>query len=278
MNYINRFLPIGKEEVLQVENVDPKKGYIDCYIDLSKNRVKKDPIELCKKRYDNSKKVEYIVKRLSVYTNNTMEKIYKKIIWPLYKTHMHALDALQEILGGNQLILDNLKVDQNIKEELMKILKQKLAPQPVKIRADFRLSCYTFEGIDAIKEALLNGEKKGTEKIPIKFTIIGSPLYECRLTTINKEEGFKIMNQALEEVKNTITAKNGSFLLETKPMVIGGDEKSLSKLLSEMKNKENEEEEKEEKETNGERIERISSNLPHFDANEFKFIKTRKKY
>ena len=274
MNYINRILSIGKEEVFQVLNADPKEGCIA----LSKEHMKKDAIELCKKRYANSKKVEDIVKRLSVYTNNTMEKIYKKIIWPLYKTHMHALDALQEILGGNQLILDNLKVDQNIKEELMKILKQKLAPQPVKIRADFRLSCYTFEGIDAIKEALLNGEKKGTEKIPIKFTIIGSPLYECRLTTINKEEGFKIMNQALEEVKNTITAKNGSFLLETKPMVIGGDEKSLSKLLSEMKNKENEEEEKEEKETNGERIERISSNLPHFDANEFKFIKTRKKY
>ena len=35
---------------------------------------------------------------------------------------------------------------------------------------------------------------------------------------------------------------------------------------------------KRKKETNGERIERISSNLPHFDANEFKFIKTRKKY
>ena len=51
-----------------------------------------------------------------------------------------------------------------------------------------------------------------------------------------KEEGFKIMNQALEEVKNTIKAKNGSYLLETKPMVIGGDEKSLSEQLREMKN------------------------------------------
>ena len=191
------------------------------------------------------KKVEDFVKRLAVNTNNTMEKIYKKIIWPLYKTHMHALDALQEILGGNQLILDNLKVDQYIKEELMKILKEKLVPQPVKIRADFILKCYTFEGIDAIKEALLNGEKKGTEKIPIKFTIIGSPLYECRLTTINKEEGFKIMNQALEEVKNTIIAKNGIFLLETKPMIIGENEKSLSEQLNEMKIKENDNEEEE---------------------------------
>ena len=52
LNYINRFLPIGKEEVLKVENVDPKKGYID----LSKKRVKNNAIELCKKRYANSKK------------------------------------------------------------------------------------------------------------------------------------------------------------------------------------------------------------------------------
>ena len=270
VNFINRVLSVGKDEVLQVLNVDPKKGYID----LSKKQVKADAIELCKKRYANSKKVEDIVKKLAVHTNKSMEKIYKKLIWPLYKTHKHALDALQEILDGNQSILDNLKVDENTKEELMKILKEKLVTQPVKIRAEFKLTCYTFEGIEAIKEALLNGEKKGTEKIPIKFTIIGSPLYECSLSTINKEEGFKIMNQALEEVKNTIKAKNGSYLLETKPMVIGGDEKSLSEQLREMKNKENENEEEEEIEDENE--EGIKANLPQFDANEFKISKSKK--
>ena len=228
--------------MLQVLNVDPKKGFID----LSKKQVKADAVELCKKRYSNSKKVEDIVKKLAVHTKTSMEKIYKKLIWPLYKTHKHALDGLQEILAGNHSILDNLKADQSIKDELMKILKEKLVPQPVKIRADFKLTCYTFEGIEAIKEALLNGEKKGTEKIPIKFTIIGSPLYECSLCTINKEEGFKIMNKALEEVKNTIMAKIGIFLLETKPMIIGKNEKSLSEQLNEMKIKENENEEEEE--------------------------------
>ena len=82
------------------------------------------------------------------------------------------------------------------------------------------------------------------------------------------------MNQALEEVKNTIKAKNGSYLLETKPMVIGGDEKSLSEQLREMKNKENENEEKEEIEDENE--EGIKANLPQFDANEFKISKSKK--
>jgi translation initiation factor 2 subunit 1 len=117
-------------------------------------------------------------------------------------------------------------------------------------------------------------KKKGTEKIPIKFTIIGSPLYECSLTAINKEEGFKIMNQALDEVKNSIKAKNGSYLLETKPMIIGGDEKSLTEQLSEAKNKENENEKEEEIEDENE--EGIRANLPQFDANEFKISKSKK--
>ena len=56
--------------------------------------------------------------------------------------------------------------------------------------------------------------------------MIGSPLYECSLTTINKKEGYDIMNQALEEVKKSIKAKKGSYLLETSPMAIGNDEKS----------------------------------------------------
>lgn len=56
--------------------------------------------------------------------------------------------------------------------------------------------------------------KKGTEKIPIKFTILGSPLYECSLTAINKEEGINLMNQALEEVKNSIKAKGEAIYLK----------------------------------------------------------------
>lgn len=50
----------------------------------------------------------------------------------------------------------------------MDILKVRMIPQPVKIRADFKLTCYKFEGIDAIKAALLEGEKVSTPEIQIK--------------------------------------------------------------------------------------------------------------
>ena len=242
VNFINRLLSVGKEEVLRVLRVDPKKGFID----LSKKQVKPDEIEECKHKFGKSRAVEGIVKLLSVHTGKTMEQLYKTIIWPLYKTHEHAYDALKSLLNGDEKILEGLKIDDNTKEELIKILKVRMVPQPVKIRSDFKLTCYTFQGIDAIKEALLNGEKKGTEAIPIKFRVIGSPLYECSVSTINKKEGIDVMNSALAEVEKTIKEKGGNFLLESNPVALGENEKSIGEQMREARNNKEEEEESEE--------------------------------
>ena len=244
VNFINRLLSVGKEEVLRVLRVDTQKGFVD----LSKKQVKADEIDECKKKFGKSKAVEGIVKLLSVHTNKSMEYLYKNLIWPLYKTHEHAYDALKSLLNGDEKILEGLKIDDNTKEELIKILKVRMVPQPVKIRSDFKLTCYTFQGIDAIKEALLNGEKKGTEAIPIKFRVIGSPLYECSVSTINKKEGIDVMNSALAEVEKTIKEKGGNFLLESNPVALGENEKSIGEQMREARNNKEEEEESEEEE------------------------------
>jgi len=266
VNYINRLLSVGKEEVLRVLRVDSQKGFID----LSKKQVKTDEIDECKQKFGKSKAVEGIIKLLAVHTKKSMESLYKSIVWPLYKTNEHAYDALKSLLNGDDHILDGLKIADDVKEELMKILKVRLIPQPVKIRSDFKLTCYTFEGIDAIKESLINGEKKGTENIPIKFRVIGSPLYECSVSTINKKEGFEVMNKALEEVKKSIEAKGGSFLIETNPVVLGENEKSISEQMKEARNKQEEEEEESEEEKHEEGI---NPNLVNFEDNDLKITK-----
>ena len=42
----------------------------------------------------------------------------------------------------------------------MNILKKRWKYIPIKIRTDFKLTCFNIDGIEAIKEALLKGEKK----------------------------------------------------------------------------------------------------------------------
>jgi len=103
----------------------------------------------------------------------------------------------------------------------MELLRVKMEPQDIKIRADFKLTCYKFEGIDAIKAALLEGEKLSTKEIPIKFKIVGSPIYDCTVTTKHKAEGLKLIAQALKTVEASIKLREGNFLLQTKPTVLG---------------------------------------------------------
>jgi translation initiation factor 2 subunit 1 len=167
--------------------------------------------------------------------------------------------------------MSKLNLEPNIRKELVNIIKIKMVPQPVKIRADFKLTCFKFEGIDAIKAALLEGEKLSTTDIPIKFRVIGSPLYECTTTTINKAEGLKLIGNALKIVESSIKLREGNFLLQTKPVVLGDTaEKGLQQQIEDkVKNIEEESDEEQE--------EGIIADIEGMDDDDLKLTKNKKK-
>lgn len=49
-------------------------------------------------------------------------------------------------------------------QALKESIAKKMAPTPVKLRAGFELNCFTYEGIDAIKEALLTAKLAVNDK------------------------------------------------------------------------------------------------------------------
>ena len=202
---------------------------------LSKKDVDIDEEEKIKKNFNKSKIIESIIKKLSVVTNKTMEYLYKNIIWPLYEnnSYEHAYDALESILLNGDGILDGLKINKEIKEELIKILKNKIIIKSVTIISRFTLTCFTFNGIDDIKEALSFGLKRRTKDIFFKFYIIGSPLYECSVETFNRIKGIEVMNKALNDVKNNIEEKGGNFEIMNKPYVTNEKHKSIREQIKE---------------------------------------------
>ena len=61
-----------------------------------------------------------------------------------------------------------LKLPVETREALLLILQKKMTPQPVKIFSDFKLTCTNYEGIEAIKSALTEGEKVSNNDIVVK--------------------------------------------------------------------------------------------------------------
>jgi hypothetical protein len=65
-------------------------------------------------------------------------------------------------------------------------IARRLTPQPIKLRADIELTCYTPSGIEAIKKALKAGEKSSTEAVPIKAKLVAPPLYVLSTNATDK--------------------------------------------------------------------------------------------
>ncbi len=57
-------------------------------------------------------------------------------------------------------VYSQLDITNAEKEALSLYILQQLVPHPVKLWAYFELMCFTWEGIDAIKEALLTSKKE----------------------------------------------------------------------------------------------------------------------
>jgi len=116
--------------------------------------------------------------------------------------------------------MDECDLDENTKKVLIDNINRKLTQINVKIRADFECSCFTYEGIDAVKEALRAGIKVGNEEIPVKINLIAPPVYVMTCSTSEKSEGLAMLNEACTVIEATIKKSGGNFAIQMAPKVV----------------------------------------------------------
>jgi translation initiation factor 2 subunit 1 len=108
-------------------------------------------------------------------------------------------------------IFEGLDIGEDVKSAVVSYVKRRLAPQPVKIRADIEVTCFTYDGIDAIKDALLEGEGKSVPDAPVKIKLIAPPMYVMTTMTLDKDIGIETLNVAIECIAASIRAKGYVF-------------------------------------------------------------------
>jgi len=96
----------------------------------------------------------------------------------------------------------------------MASINKKMAAAPQKLRATFNLNCYTYEGIEAIKESLLAAKKQTSDdKFKLVFQLIAPPLYQVEVVSLNKQGATERLEQAIEIIQNEIKSRGGQFKL-----------------------------------------------------------------
>ena len=55
-------------------------------------------------------------------------------------------------------MLNDITINEEQRKYLIESIARKMAPAPVKLRADFEITCFTYEGIDALRDSLLTAK------------------------------------------------------------------------------------------------------------------------
>eukprot|EP00946_MAST-07B_sp_MAST-7B-sp1_P002510 g2510.t1 len=134
-----------------------------------------------------------------------------------------------------------LDLPSEIRDKLMSTIKQRLTPQPIKIRADINVSCYSYLGIDAVKTALRCAQKFSLDRHPVTVSLIAPPQYTIQTTALEKNEGIERTKQAVEAVRESIVASGGNMVIKMEPKATTSrDDERLEELLQKMEAENNE--------------------------------------
>lgn len=231
---INKLLRIGRSECVVVIRVDKNKGYID----LSKRRVSPEDIVRCEEKFAKAKAVNSILRHvadiLGYTTDDQLEELYRKTAWHFEdknKKQGSSYDVFKQAINDPS-VLDECELDDVTKEALLSHIKRKLAPQAIKARADIEVGCWSYEGIDAVKNALRAGIACSDEEIPIKINLIAAPTYVVTTQTMNREKGLDRLNEALKSIEESIKKAGGFLSIVKAPRVVTDvDDAELAKKM-----------------------------------------------
>jgi len=229
---VNKLIRVGKQEVCMVLRVDREKGYID----LSKRRVSAEDVQKCDERFQKSKAVHSIMRHVSEVKNVEMEALYAQTAWPLYIKFAHAYDAFRAAISDPDSIFSEETMpglDANLRKAILDDICKRLTPTAIKIRADVEVTCFHYEGINAIRGALMKGADLATPDLNMKVKLVAPPLYVMTCSALDKNAGIKLLGDAIEVMKEEIHKAKGELHVKVAPRTIDErDDKALSNLMS----------------------------------------------
>ncbi|CAL9189309.1 unnamed protein product [Musa hybrid cultivar] len=253
---ISSLIKVGRQEPVMVLRVDRDKGYID----LSKRRVSEEDIQACEERYNKSKLVHSIMRHVAETLDIDLEELYVHIAWPLYRKYGHAFEAFKVVVTDPDSVLDSLTrvvkevgadgqevskvvpaVTPEVKDALVKNIRRRMTPQPLKIRADIEMKCFQFDGVLHIKEAMRKAEAAGNDDCPVKIKLVAPPLYVLTTQTLDKEQGISVLNNAVKACTEEIELHKGKLTLKEAPRAVSErDDKLLAEHMAKLQSANNE--------------------------------------
>ncbi|KAF8364650.1 hypothetical protein HHK36_033328 [Tetracentron sinense] len=234
---VSSLIKVGRQEPVMVLRVDKEKGYID----LSKRRVSEEDIQTCEERYNKSKLVHSIMRHVAETMQLDLEAFKLVVTDPDSVLNSLTREVKEVGPDGQEVIKVVPAMSEEVKDALIKNIKRRMTPQPLKIRADIEMKCFQFDGVLHIKEAMRKAEAAGNNDCPVKIKLVAPPLYVLTTQTLDKEQGISVLNNAITACTEKIDHHKGKLVVKEAPRAVSErDDKLLAEHMAKL-NLDNEE-------------------------------------
>ncbi len=126
-----------------------------------------------------------------------------------------------------------------VADELKSYIGKRLTPQPTKVRADVEVTCFGYDGIDAVKAALRTAEARNTEDTQVKVRLVSPPLYVLTSTCLDKSLGITRLEESIVDIRTKIEAAGGNLVVKMAPKAVTESDDAELQALMEKREREN---------------------------------------
>ena len=172
-------------------------------------------------------------------TTTPIEELYQTIGWPLNKKYGHAVDAFKLSITNPDVWNEVTFTTDVVKDELTSYIGKRLTPQPTKVRADVEVTCFGYEGIDAVKNALRCAEARNTQDTQVKVKLVSPPLYVLTSQTLDKNIGINVLEEAIKDISAHIKNAGGNCVIKMAPKAVTENDDAELQALMDKKEREN---------------------------------------
>jgi len=209
---IRNFVRIGQRLVLRVLRIDPEKGHIDLSLRRVNSAQKKNRIKEWKYALKFENLLQFLVESEGI--DLTLDQAYELIGFPVldfFDSFQEAVEGAKE--NGKELLSNIDGVSEKIQTTLLKIIDENVNISTVSISGKIKLSFNSENGIELIKDSLLEALKliDSTETRNVSISYIAAPFYRLEIVSKDYLDAENILSDVLETIEQKIGGSKGFF-------------------------------------------------------------------
>jgi len=150
------------------------------------------------------------------------DNLYQTFIWSISNDPEFLLVALKSASKNFSCVYNNKLdgIDSILVNCYKDTLYHKFKDKDILLQAILEITCFEKDGVNIIKKALILGSEIATDMCPFKIKLVKSPFYSIMIRTSIKEPAIKLINEAIQIIKENLNRTGAIFKIVKIPEII----------------------------------------------------------